>query len=101
MNNRELDSAKKDVQRASQAEQILSNEMYREAMILIEMDLINQLRASKFEEAELREDIHKKLQVCQWFEKALKKTMINGKVASEKMGTWEKLKQQSKKMRGM
>lgn len=100
MDEKMIRNAQNLISRAELASVVINNELYKEAMIIMEANLIEELRNSKFEEKDLREDIHKKLQVCQWFQKNLESIMTKGKYAEEKMSLWKKLKN-NKNLRGL
>ena len=101
MDKQQIDKAYNDKHRAGQASAVLNNEIYQEAMIIMEAELINELRNSGFEDKELREDIHKKLQVCQWFNKRITKVMTDGKIAEQKLSMWDKMFKNKSKLKGM
>lgn len=89
----QLAKANKDIQRATQARQVLENPLVKEYFIIARAALFERLTKTKPGEAKEREYIYLELKQFDRFESNFSKAIANGKMAE----SWlEKLKQKAK-----
>lgn len=76
---------KEDTGRGNQAQLILDNPLFVEALIMMRGELIAKFEQTKFRDKEERDEIWRKLQTVGWFESYLTRIMQTGKLAEQTM----------------
>lgn len=72
--------SKIELVKAKEAEQVLSNPLYRQVMQDLRADLMTAFKATKFEQSDERDEIWRKLQTADWFEAKLERSLKTGKL---------------------
>lgn len=86
---------RQDMLRGAQAQEVLDNPIYQEAYTALRADLFEKFQSTKFRQHEERDEIWRKLQVVDFIENYMRKTMVDGKVAEKT------LMQKGKKLMGL
>jgi len=95
--NKERNRAHQDVNRAVLAEQITTNQLYKESITLLKADLYTSFGRSKDEDDDLRKEIWRQFQTVEKFEKHFEKLLTNGRIAQQKLTMLD----QAKKLVGL
>lgn len=82
MNNEEL-TARNDLQRAQQADELLSNPLYQEAIVAMESALFEQFKDTKFKDEAERHELWQRMQLMKQFQAKFEHIVKQGKKAKE------------------
>lgn len=93
----EVDKAQAEIRRGNEANLIISNPIYLEAMIAIRADLFDKFSKTKQKDKEDREEIYSQLQSFERFQTYLESVMKTGKIGTQTLS----LLQMSKKVIGL
>tara|TARA_R110002050_G_scaffold124575_2_gene243761 strand:+ start:650 stop:964 length:315 start_codon:yes stop_codon:yes gene_type:complete len=97
----EIDRANQHVQRAQNANMIIDNPLYKDAIAKIQADLINSFRSTDCMDKELREELHRQMKTVMWFENHFEKVLKTGKAAQEKLSLWQQLTKNKNNLEGL
>lgn len=81
------------VNRGLQADAVINNPVYQEAMLHIRGELMLAFESTKFKDSADRDEIWRKLQVAKWFEAYVERVMKNGVTAKKTLA--QRLKEQT------
>jgi hypothetical protein len=82
MNNDEL-NARRDIQRAQQADELLANPLYQEAIVAMEAALFEQFKDTKFKEEAERHELWQRMQLLKQFQAKFEHIVKQGSKAKE------------------
>jgi len=88
----EHDKARAEIARGNEAEQIISNPIYKEAMIAIRADLFDKFGRTKTKDVDDREAIYTQLQSFERFQTYLESVMKTGKIGTQTLSLLERSK---------
>lgn len=86
------DKARQEILRGNEAQLIIDNPIYREAMIAIRADLFDKFSKTKQKDKEDREDIYMQLQAFDRIQVYLESVMKTGKIGTGTLSLLEKSK---------
>lgn len=72
--------ARQDKIKANNAQLLLDNPMYQEAITAIKADCFEKFQRTKFKEKDERDELWRKLQTIDWFEQTLRRYVTTGKM---------------------
>lgn len=84
----------RDIKRKSMAEDVANNPIYVEAITAMKGELYRAFTATKFADSSERDEIWRKQQCIDWFERYLRQTMDTGRLAENTLK--ERLKRKLK-----
>jgi hypothetical protein len=70
-------------ERGIQAQQLLNNPLFAEALTMMRGELMTLFEQTKFKEKDERDEIWRKLQIVGWFESYITKVMQTGQLADK------------------
>ena len=85
-------NAKRDIQRARQADELLSNPLYQEAIVAMESALFEQFKDTKFKEDAERHELWQRMQLMKQFQAKFEHVVKQGKKARETLTLLERAK---------
>lgn len=88
----EVDKAQLEIRRGNEADLIVSNPIYKEAMIAIRADLFDKFSKTKQKDKEDREEIYSQLQAFERFQTYLESVMKTGKIGTQTLSLLERSK---------
>lgn len=74
-----------DASRGVEAEAILNNPIFQEAMVAMRGEILNLFEQTKFKDTEERNELWRKLRTAGWFESYLKRVMQTGQLAEKSL----------------
>ena len=77
--------AQNDINRATYAEQVLENPLYKEAFIAMRADIIDKFGKTKHNQADKRDELWRQQQTLDRFEHFMRQTIQNGRIAASTM----------------
>lgn len=78
-------SEEQEIIRGQEAEKVLNNKIYIEAMVAIRAELFNQFSSSSSNAKEEREELYRRTKTADWFEGYLNHVLTTGKMAEKSL----------------
>ncbi len=88
----EYDKAQAEITRGNEAQLIVNNPIYREAMVAIRADLFEKFGKTKTKDVDDREAIYNQLQSFDRFQTYLESVMNTGKIGTQTLSLLERSK---------
>lgn len=74
-----------EVARGREAQTVLNNSIYRESLLLLRGQLMDQFQSTKFDQSAERDEIWRRMQTIDWFERQLSSVMQTGQLGEQSL----------------